>query len=245
MRDHGLTRKYGFEKSTGDLLFFLDSDDWIPENTLNKINNIFLNKEIDILIFNRNVYNGDKIVEFCKPIETNIKEGKIDFDIFLNNTIRGGLGCKVFKKNILNLGMFVNGMNFEDYATTYLYLNKAKTIYYINEVLYNINRDDDNKSLTTKIDIDKIMESVDLMIMVYNKIEKIQLKESICFLLMLLYKMILKEYIKNFLNFKKRKKLKQYLRKLKKIINFNKIEKYCVDFSNWSIYVIKITWIFI
>lgn len=47
----GMTRKFGFEKATGDLLFFVDSDDWITAATsLEEICSIFIEQpQIDIL----------------------------------------------------------------------------------------------------------------------------------------------------------------------------------------------------
>lgn len=48
----GIARKIGFENATGDLVFFCDSDDYIPENNIfEKINEKFIKNNIDILMF--------------------------------------------------------------------------------------------------------------------------------------------------------------------------------------------------
>lgn len=58
----GLTRKFGFEKSSGDLFFFVDSDDWITtSDVLREINDLFeKNEKIDVLFFDREDIIGDQ-----------------------------------------------------------------------------------------------------------------------------------------------------------------------------------------
>lgn len=64
----GLARKFGFSNSTGDLLYFVDSDDWLPNNeVLEKIATIFKNKNIDILMFDRDIYCNRKKIQRINP----------------------------------------------------------------------------------------------------------------------------------------------------------------------------------
>ena len=57
----GLTRKFGFEKSSGDLFFFVDSDDWVTtSDVFREINDLFeKNEKIDVLFFDREDIIGD------------------------------------------------------------------------------------------------------------------------------------------------------------------------------------------
>ncbi|ELC8443056.1 glycosyltransferase family 2 protein [Clostridium perfringens] len=50
-------RNFGIEKSTGDYLMFLDGDDFLEENCLNKISGLLNSKNIDFYIFNYKVYD--------------------------------------------------------------------------------------------------------------------------------------------------------------------------------------------
>ena len=92
----GNARKVGFENSKGDLLFFLDSDDYLPFNDVfKKITDIYENTNFDLLIFNfiskyldkENIYNT-----FSKSLQ----DGKIEKEYFYNNKIGGALWEKIF-----------------------------------------------------------------------------------------------------------------------------------------------------
>jgi len=61
----GIARRRGFEEAEGDLLFFIDSDDYIPNNkAFEKIIEIYNNNQFDILFFDfiRRCNKEEKIV---------------------------------------------------------------------------------------------------------------------------------------------------------------------------------------
>lgn len=96
----GYTRKYGFEKSSGELLFFVDSDDWITtSDVLREINDLFeKNENIDVLFFDREDIIGNTKDVICGFQE--VSEGVHNIDE-INEVIRPGLGAKIFRRNIL------------------------------------------------------------------------------------------------------------------------------------------------
>lgn len=239
----GGTRKYGFEKSTGELVYFIDADDWLPENSLIRINEIFNDKNPDVLIFDRISYCHGKKLNTSKPIK-NISQGYIDLKEIKNDYIIGGLGCKVLKKDILTSDMFLEGYNYEDVATTYLYFDKCNKIYYTEEVLYNINRDDDNISLTKIIDINRITSAIDIILNVYPKIESQYIKESLSLVFFLKYKELIAKHIKNLvrLNFKENKMIIDYLNKIKQMYKKEKIKEYIAQDKLLTKIIIIIYW---
>ena len=90
----GMTRKFGFEKATGDLLFFVDSDDWITNSTvLEEIHNTFIkHSTVDVLFFDREdiIGNTKEVIRGFEEIEKgfhNINE--------IREVIRPGLGAKI------------------------------------------------------------------------------------------------------------------------------------------------------
>ena len=102
----GLTRKIGFEKASGDLIFFVDSDDWITsDNVFERIVDIFSNNNIDILFFDREDIVDDK-VNSIKGFKK-LKQGRHDISE-INEKIIPGLGEKIFKSNMLSEEMFIN-----------------------------------------------------------------------------------------------------------------------------------------
>ena len=118
----GLTRKAGLNEASGDLIFFVDSDDWITsDNVFEKIIYIFSNNNVDVLFFDREDITDNKVN--CINGFKKLKQGKHDIND-INEKIIPGLGEKIFKRNMLSEDMFINVNIYEDLYTTYLYLDK-------------------------------------------------------------------------------------------------------------------------
>lgn len=173
----GLTRKYGFQKCSGDLLFFIDSDDWITdEKVLMNINKYFSENDIDVLFFDREDIVGDKRetimgFDYIKPGKYKISE--------INDVIRPGLGAKILKKSILKDEMFIESKIFEDLYTTYMYLDVCEKCMYVNETFYTIYHDNNSDSLSSTIDDKTFEKSLDIILLLYSKINNNSLKQSL------------------------------------------------------------------
>ena len=107
----GMTRKFGFEKATGDLLFFVDSDDWITAATsLEEICSIFIEQpQIDILFFDREDIVGNE--KSIIPGFRNTAKGLYPIEQ-LNEDIRPGLGAKIFKRELMSKDMFFESVSY-------------------------------------------------------------------------------------------------------------------------------------
>lgn len=181
----GLTRKFGFEKSTGDLIFFVDSDDWVTDiKVFNNINNIFeKNNNLDVLFFDREdiVGNEKNKIKGLKNIKHgfhNIKE--------LKDRIRPGLGSKILKRNKLNSNMFIESNIFEDLYTTFLYLDKCETFFYTDKCFYTIFHEKNSKSLSSVNNVevpDYYEKSLNIVLNIYKNIEKEELKYCLSLLM--------------------------------------------------------------
>lgn len=125
----GLTRKFGFEKSSGDLFFFVDSDDWITtSDVLREINDLFeKNEKIDVLFFDREDIIGDTKDIISGFNET--REGLHNIDE-LNEVVRPGLGAKIFRKSILTEICFMSQL--------YLKIYILHISIWINAVIFSI-----------------------------------------------------------------------------------------------------------
>lgn len=174
----GMTRKFGFEKATGDLLFFVDSDDWITNSTvLEEIHNTFIkHSTVDVLFFDREdiIGNTKEVIRGFKEIEEgfhNINE--------IREVIRPGLGAKILKRNILTPDMFVESKVFEDLFTTYLYLEKCNTFYYSSKSYYTIYHDVNSNSLSSNETAESFNKSLEMILMIYEKINNRALKYSL------------------------------------------------------------------
>ena len=174
----GMTRKFGFEKATGDLLFFVDSDDWITNSTvLEEIHNTFIkHSTVDVLFFDREdiIGNTKEVIRGFEEIEKgfhNINE--------IREVIRPGLGAKILKRNILTPDMFIESKVFEDLFTTYLYLEKCKTFYYSSKSYYTIYHDVNSNSLSSNETAESFNKSLEMILMIYEKINNRALKYSL------------------------------------------------------------------
>lgn len=174
----GMTRKFGFEKATGDLLFFVDSDDWITNSAvLEEIHNTFIkHSTVDVLFFDREdiIGNTKEVIRGFEEIEEgfhNINE--------IREVIRPGLGAKILKRNILTPDMFIESKVFEDLFTTYLYLEKCNTFYYSSKSYYTIYHDVNSNSLSSNETAESFNKSLEMILMIYEKINNRALKYSL------------------------------------------------------------------
>lgn len=221
----GIARKNGFLKSNGDLVFFVDSDDWISyDNALSDINYIFKNNEIDILFFDREdiIGNNKTIIKSFNKMSYGIHS--IDE---LCEKIRPGLGSKIFKRTILESSMFINSNVYEDLYTTYLYVDKIQKFYYCDSCFYTIYHEENSNTLSSNWTNQIFGKSIQIVTSLYDKIKNITVKESLTYM-----------FPQIFMNYCKKIIKKQYKRNtdtdiesgIIKIVEIIKNEK--IDFSN-------------
>lgn len=220
----GEARKIGFENAIGDLIFFCDSDDYLPnKNVLDKINNKFRENNIDILMFDAiDIKNNEKKVVNCFSNE--FSSGMHKIEEIDKSFLFGPLFLKIFKKEKLNSNCFIQYNNFEDTYTTYKYLNGCSNFYYEKDIYYVYDETSNENSLTKKIYIDKFIDTVDLIEIIYNESN---LKESCC-ISTFNYYLYLVCLIEKHLEWNKQKvlELKTKMEKLEKIFlnNFELIQ---------------------
>ena len=171
----GKTREFGFNKAQGDIIFFCDADDYLPNNNvLETISNVFTG-DVDMLIFDAIEVgkNGSNVVNCFSRGE--FKEGLNDISALSQCFLFGSLSLKAFKKSLLTPDCFCDGRNFEDTYTTYLYLNNCNNFYYLKQPLYVIDMLANPSSLTKQKKLDKFIDTIDLCAEIYHKSK---LKES-------------------------------------------------------------------
>lgn len=238
----GIARKNGYMKASGDLLFFVDSDDKLFNNkVLEKINNIFTNNNIDLLLFeSKRLPDNGKINKVIA--RGTVKRGVHDIKLLDECIVEGCLWMKVFKKGKFKDDFFINAKNFEDGYTTYKYLNECENFYYLDEPLYIVNRLEENNSLTKNINIDRIIKTIDIIIEI-NQFSKLQKSAKI--LAMDYYMLYVRKIMSMNYNIKKKKELYKKLKQLRKVFN-NEALKLCKEkFKMKAVYLYIIAKIFV
>lgn len=131
-------RNTGIEAATGDALFFLDSDDYLSPNCIERCADLMKK------------YNSDiAIIQMLYILENTNREVKTDIvaeELFTTQqAIEASLyqikfSCctpaKLYKKNVIGDIRFPVGRLSEDLATCHLFLNKAEKIIYTDEIGY-------------------------------------------------------------------------------------------------------------
>jgi len=123
----GSARNLGLEKATGKYISFVDSDDWLDEDALEKMYKKAIEEDSDIVI--------------CDMIDHYIEK-----DIYYNCTKYNSVfevtpsACnKIFKKEIIKDIKFLHKLWYEDFNFTTKILLNTNKISVINEGFYNCN----------------------------------------------------------------------------------------------------------
>ena len=124
-------RNYGIKYTTGDFLLFIDSDDYIDENLLAKLNYVIEKYNPDIIKFNFvDVIEGKEYKHFEKISDNKIVKltELINFDYF-EPACSYCYKLKFYKRHNFH---FEIGRYHEDFGLIPLVLLKSKSIYYLN-----------------------------------------------------------------------------------------------------------------
>lgn len=126
----------GVEYSTGEYLFFLDSDDWLDTRIIEYLVFRIINDNSDIVISGSRTTKGDKIVE--ERCLSDLILNREDFYFhFLNRNIAGSISTKLFKKSLWRIELSNENLMLqanEDYLILCTYVSfsfKISTISYI------------------------------------------------------------------------------------------------------------------
>ncbi|MDO4622105.1 MAG: glycosyltransferase family 2 protein [Eubacteriales bacterium] len=132
----GGARNSGINSAQGDYLFFLDSDDYIPSNALQKLYDCIAVNNVDILAFDstRVAENGKVIEQSTKPYNSGFTElTKKELMLF-----EPSFCFKLYKRKLFQSTQirFPEHLWYEDLATFYRLIPSAEKIGYLKENLY-------------------------------------------------------------------------------------------------------------
>ena len=128
-----LSRKIGLENAAGTYIQFIDSDDWVEKNMLERLYYTAISGDYDIIwydFFDKNLYWQQNIESL----------GEIDIykKLFDNESkISASLWSKFIKKDSLFQIDFPKAMMWEDLVITTQLVNKSKKIFYLSELFYH------------------------------------------------------------------------------------------------------------
>lgn len=131
-------RNFGLKLVTGEIVTYLDSDDYIDANMYEKMIKAMRDKEADIVVCGTYIDYEDgstKIKSEKKEKILNTEEALIELNSF--SSFDMSVCNKIFKKEIIKDIDFPVGKKSEDYFVMYQYFARAKKVVIINEAKYH------------------------------------------------------------------------------------------------------------
>ena len=136
----GYTRKYGFEKSSGELLFFVDSDDWVSKFYIENLYNAITKNYSDIAMsWFENVFEDRNIAS--KPVNILEKYQCMNVEMCLKkmlyqDNIETSAWGKLYKRQIIEKLRYPVGKLYEDIPVTYSAITLSSKIVVIKNIDY-------------------------------------------------------------------------------------------------------------
>lgn len=146
-----MSRNNGFDISTGDYIFFLDSDDEIPENTIEKLIQSAEKNNSDIVIGNMVNYNSKgKYPNYTSKYIKNANS--INYKNFPKLVSFIHAAGKLYKREAIKNVRFISGVKHEDnYFNISLYLKQLKISMITDDTYYHRIREGNDKSITQSL----------------------------------------------------------------------------------------------
>ena len=132
----GECRNYGIKEAKGKWVTFIDSDDYVDENLLERVNEIVTESDIDCVVYDYYI-KKDNVLHYSNSIYGNGKSGIMNTRETISK-IRNHAACKFYKLEILkkNNIYFPDIRKHEDVAFVPITISYCKKIYYLKEALY-------------------------------------------------------------------------------------------------------------
>ncbi len=221
------TRNILLENALGEYIYFVDSDDWINLEAIDKLITIALLNNTDIIV--NSYYKSTIKKEKIFYISNNMKSNDSNKEYLINN-VTFAWGTFVKRKYLIdnNFNFNENFNFFEDAGVMTYWIYKAKRFYYFDEPQYHYFVNKKSLSRENQMSYIKIWNSIQQLKNLYNLFSKENFKrfpneinDSLCFFHCVIFTYI--EFQSNITR-EEKKKLKQNLRNLEiKKLRFPKI----------------------
>lgn len=139
-------RNFGIKKASGEIIAFVDSDDFVDEEYIGVMYGKMTRKDVDVVVCGYNFVKPKKDVLSGKNAAIKLLTEHENIDIVAWN--------KLYRKSLFadNEIWFPKSKKHEDTLTTYKVLSKARKVVYLDETLYFYNERPGSITKTEKIE---------------------------------------------------------------------------------------------
>lgn len=236
-------RNDGLKKANGEYILFIDSDDFIFENVLEKISKVCENENADIIFLKgfkyfdeNNIIELDQDIKFEKTLE---KEEIIEYLTRLSK-FPGSACTKTYNKNFLieNNLFFIKGLVSEDIEWIIRVLKSFNKAYFLNTPYYYYRQNRDG-SITNKVFSKNINSMLEIINKHATRLPKNKTEESINHFLAYEYTILLANY--KSLSKDEKSKVNQNVYDLKWLLKYRNNSKVKLAYIFKNIFGIKFT----
>lgn len=174
-------RNVGLDIAKGEYITFVDSDDYIENNTYENVVNVFELYKVDIVAF-QCIMELYKLKRYMTKSKYGLIDYKVDktpiLDMFLEKHEQFYLWCTVFKRNIIEQIRFIEDLKFgEDCYFSFDTILNSNSMYIMNETYYHYWCNEE--SATRKFDCNKWKIKIEnyyrIWLLIYNRILELNL----------------------------------------------------------------------
>lgn len=130
-------RNTGIEIASGDLITFVDSDDWIEIDMYKHMIERMMEDRSEICICGINIIENGVIVKHSSICQLNESNAELGLELLFNGTISVAVWNKIYKRELFDKIRFPKGKIYEDEFTTPYILQSVKKITYTCVPYYN------------------------------------------------------------------------------------------------------------
>lgn len=161
-------RNLGIKEAKGEYIFFLDSDDWISKNSLQKLYNKGVKDNLDVVVFNIMKEYDNKSEEWIDYDlkDNDISSGKDYVDKYLLNCCSPAAWNKLWKRKLFidNCIFFPQEIDYgEDGATIPRLMINAQKVGKVNDFIYHYKIHDESKMFKKIINVYEYVKSYNLV----------------------------------------------------------------------------------